>query len=1059
MRGRILLLYRIGSWALAYKSTNLSAAGYAVLTTFTDYGTWFVAAVTVTNIGTAPVAGWTMVMETASPVTSLWAGQIVQQSANDYIVTNAAWNAAIPVGGAQTFYYTGNGTAPPVTPGYIVNGVTLGTSSSALSHAAAPQAGMTVTQNWGTGWNGLVTITTGGATTTNGWTVSFDLASSIVGIWDGAVVSHVGTHYVVQNVAWDATLAAGKPVTFGFNAQGALPGLPTNIVVTPGPITVAAPPTLNLAGTTVTELPGGVNAIFTVTLSAAGATPVSFNYTTLDGSALAGTDYQAISGTATIAPGQTSLSLAVATRPGRTGSESFSLMLSGLVGAQLAGGTTLSASGTIINAPSLSVSGATVAETSSGASNAMFAISLSGIDAVPVTVAYTTMAGSAVAGVDFTQTSGTVTIAPGQTTASVAVPTFNHPSGTRSFSLVLSNPTNAGIATGSATATLISTAAPIIPPSSTPPALLLGNVTQDLTPPSAGAVGTMLPGGYLHTSGNQIVDTAGTPVRINAVGWFGFENTHMVPDGLGAQSYRAIMDRMVQAGFNALRLPFSNALLHNPIMPSGINLALNPDLAGLSGLALMDKIIAYAGQIGLKVILDDHNSSGTNGLNASGLWYDQTYSDANFQSDWAMLAKHYAGNATVIGADLFNEPHSVISNGSVTGATWGDGSATDWQAAAQRAGNAIQAVNPNWLIVVEGIQAYQNDYTNWGANLEGVASHPVVLNVANQLVYSAHTYPSTVDTETWNSVYNKVPDVTVAWTKQFGYIAQQNMAPLFIGEYGANYTSATDLSWMKALTAYANTQAGVALQPGQQGLSTAYWAWNAYPGTTLVGLTQPDYATANTLTQSNAQSLAYHAASQPNQIDFSVALAAPQTAPVSIVYTTQDGTGTQAARAGVDYVATSGTLTFAPGETAKIVPALLLNPSTSKGAVSFVLNLSTMTGQVLGSETATIIHDLSATVSRTSQQWANVAFNTVTITNTSQQTINGWEVAVQSASQVMPSEVYDGQLVSQSGTLALFTSAAWNQTIAPGASAHFEFGATQTVINTPVTVSIVHTGY
>lgn len=1042
---------------MAYKSTTLSAAGYAVLTTFTDYGSWFVAAVTITNTGTAAVSDWTVALETATPITSLWAGQIVQQSGSDYVVTSAAWNAAIPVGGAQTFYYTGNGAAPSAAPAYIVNGVTLGAPSASLSRVAALQAGMTVTQSWGTGWNGLVTITDGGATTTNGWTVSFDLPSTITGIWDGAVVSHVGTRYVVQNVAWDATLSARKPVTFGFNALGAVPSLPSNIIVTSGTSAVVVPPTLSLTGCSVTEQAGGVDATFTVTLSAASRTPVTFSYATLDGSALAGTDYQAISGTATIAAGQTSLSLAVPTRPGRTGSETFSLMLSGLSGAQFANGTTLQATGTIINAPSLSVSGVTVTETASGATNAMFAISLSGPDAVPVTVAYSTVAGSAVAGKDFTPSSGTVTLAPGQTSASVAVPTFNDPPGARSFTLVLSNPTNAAIANGTATATLISTAQPSAP--AAPPSLLLSNMVQDLTPPSAGAIGSMLPGGYLHTSGNQIVDTTGTPVRINAVGWFGFETPRMVPDGLGTQSYRAIMDRMVQAGFNTLRLPFSNALLHNPVSPAGINLTLNPDLAGLSGLALMDKIVAYAGQIGMKVILDDHNSSGTIGLNASGLWYDQTYSDTNFQNDWAALAKHYAGNATVIGADLFNEPHSVIGSGSITGATWGDGSATDWQAAAQRAGNAIQAVNPNWLIIVEGVQAYQGDITNWGANLEGVASHPVVLNVQNQLVYSAHTYPATVDTETWSTLFNKVPDLTTAWTKLFGYIAQQNIAPLFIGEYGANYTATADLTWMQTLTSFANTQAGAGLQAGQQGMSTAYWAWNAYPGSTLVGLTQSDYATANTLTQRNAQSFAYHATALPNQVDFSVALAAPQATPVSVVYSTQDGSGAQAAHAGVDYVATSGTLTFAPGETAKIVPALLLNPGTMSGPVSFMLNLSAPTGQALGSETATILHDPAVSVSRTSQQWSNIAFNTVTLTNTSQQTINGWEVAVQSASKVIPSEVYDGQLIGQSGTTALFSSAAWNQTIAPGASVHLSFGATQTSINTPVTVSIVHTGY
>lgn len=57
----------------------------------------------------------------------------------------------------------------------------------------------------------------------------------------------------------------------------------------------------------------------------------------------------------------------------------------------------------------------------------------------------------------------------------------------------------------------------------------------------------------------------------------------------------------------------------------------------------------------------------------------------------------------MIGADLHNEPHGA--------ATWGSGNTnTDWRLAAERCGNAILSVNTNWLIIVEGIENYQNDF-------------------------------------------------------------------------------------------------------------------------------------------------------------------------------------------------------------------------------------------------------------------------------------------------------------------------------------------------------------
>src|SRR5260370_728575 len=86
------------------------------------------------------------------------------------------------------------------------------------------------------------------------------------------------------------------------------------------------------------------------------------------------------------------------------------------------------------------------------------------------------------------------------------------------------------------------------------------------------------------------------------------------------------------------------------------------------------------------------------GVNWFGFHTD-TSPEARWISDWKMLANHYKDNPLVIGADLHNEPGAP--------ACWGCGQPTlDWRMAAQRAGNAILAVNPNWLIFVEGVDCY-----------------------------------------------------------------------------------------------------------------------------------------------------------------------------------------------------------------------------------------------------------------------------------------------------------------------------------------------------------------
>ncbi|HEY6404256.1 MAG TPA: glycoside hydrolase family 5 protein [Blastocatellia bacterium] len=260
-------------------------------------------------------------------------------------------------------------------------------------------------------------------------------------------------------------------------------------------------------------------------------------------------------------------------------------------------------------------------------------------------------------------------------------------------------------------------------------ALLLGIFWQE-TSPVTQAAGE----GYWHTSGNQILDASNQPVRITGINWFGMETSNFAPHGLWTRGYRSMLDQIKSLGYNTLRLPYCNQLFDSNSAPNGIDFSMNPDLQGLTGLQIMDKIIDYSGQIGLRVFLDRHRPDAAG---QSALWYTSAYSEARWIADWRMLATRYNGNTTVVGADLHNEPHDP--------ACWGCGDMNrDWRLAAERAGNAILSVNPNWLIIVEGTDIVNGDAYWWGGNLIGAATAPVRLNVPNRLVYSAHDYPSSV---------------------------------------------------------------------------------------------------------------------------------------------------------------------------------------------------------------------------------------------------------------------------------------------------------------------------
>ena len=234
--------------------------------------------------------------------------------------------------------------------------------------------------------------------------------------------------------------------------------------------------------------------------------------------------------------------------------------------------------------------------------------------------------------------------------------------------------------------------------------------------------------GYWHTNGAQILDSNNQPVRIAGINWFGFETSSYVVHGLNVRSYKSMLDQIKSLQYNTLRLPYSNQLFDAGSTPNGIDFSKNPDLRGLNGLQIMDKIISYASQIGLHIILDRHRPDSSS---QSALWYTSAYPESRWIADWRMLATHYKDNPMVIGADLHNEPHAP--------ACWGCGERTvDWRLAAERAGNAILAVNANWLIFVEGVDCYgpggqtSGNCSWWGGNLQGVATYPVRLNVPNR---------------------------------------------------------------------------------------------------------------------------------------------------------------------------------------------------------------------------------------------------------------------------------------------------------------------------------------
>ncbi len=668
-----------------------------------------------------------------------------------------------------------------------------------------------IRSEWAGGFVADVSVTSTGSSL-NGWTVSFDAPFELVNLWNARVISHVGSRYVLGNLDYNGVVAAGGSTGFGFQAAGASSQL---VLIGSGGDAGSTQPSISISDASLAE-PGSGSAManLTVTLSHASTSQVTVGYATANGTATAGADYTGSSGMLIFAAGETSktISIPVLADGAAENTETVLVNLTNPGGATLAdaqGVLSILNTGGAIPTPSLSVSDISVSEPASGGKAANFTVTLSAAASGPVQVSYFTADGTARAGQDYTAISGTLTFAAGETskTLSVNVLADSVVEGAENFVLNLTHASGA-----------------------MPPSL---SATATITDPVAGS------SGYLSTQGNQIINSAGTPVQINATSWFGGESTTYVPHGLWARNYQDMMDQMVELGFNAIRLPYSTEAFQPGKVANGIDFAKNPDLQGLSVIQIYDKIVDYAGQIGLKIFFDHHRSEAGAGPNGNGLWYTDATPESKMIETWEMLATRYGSDPTVIGADLHNEPHS---------GTWGDGSATDWRAAAQRIGNAILAKAPDWLIIVEGTGQYQGSNYWWGGNLEGVRDAPVVLNVANKLVYSPHDYPNSVFPQPWFNAPDFPANMDEVFRQHWGYIFEEGIAPILLGEWGSKLVDAKDTGWLNAITKYLGgdfDQNGTKdLDPGELGMSWAWWAWNPNSGDTG-GVLKDDWTTAN----------------------------------------------------------------------------------------------------------------------------------------------------------------------------------------------------------------------
>ena len=799
--------------------------------------------------------------------------------------------------------------------------------------------------DWGQGLVGHISLRPDAQL--SGWMLAFDAGFEIVNIWGAEIVSHTGSRYLVRSASWTAEVAAGGSVEFGFTALNATPQPdPAGFLLSPAeaaPPLPPAPPVLSIADAAAVENDGFL--VFVATLSYASTTAVQFRVATEAGTAKARFDYTALAAPFTFAPGETRKEIRIALTDDAAieNVERLTLRLSQVTGATVSDSV---AAGIITDddAPRISIGDAALIEGDAGQAMMRFTISLSQAATSSVAVKFSTADITALSGPDYTGRTGGITFAAGEVgkIISIAVRGDRLAEADETFLVRLHDPLRGVIADGEAIGTIRNNDLPRIS-------------IADAAPVTEGDVGeSQALQGVLSTRGNQIIDATGTPVRIAAVNWFGMETATMAPHGLHARNWQDMMDQMAEQGFNAIRLPFSAQAIQENGTPNGIDFSRNPDLVGLNSQQIMDKIVGYAGEIGLRILLDHHRSAAGDGPNGNGLWYDGRFTEARWIDLWEDLASRYRGNPTVIGADLNNEPH---------GATWGA-----WASAAERAGNAIHAVNPDWLIVVEGVASHAGESYWWGGNLLGARDRPVDLALDNKLVYSPHDYPDSIYPQPFFYAANFPANLPDVFDKFWGYLWSENIAPVLLGEWGSRLTQSRDLAWFDALSSYllGDTDNNGTVDHAEIGPSFAWWSWNPNSSDTG-GILADDWRTVLANKIAALEPLLPDAVEASRRAVFEVTLDAPSASVVNVGWRTVSGSATLG-----DYVAATGTLNFAPGETRKTVEILLRADDVTEATESFSVQLTTVEGAIFADRLgiAQILDDDGLAAARIASDWA-----------------------------------------------------------------------------------------
>ncbi|WMW79456.1 Calx-beta domain-containing protein [Undibacterium cyanobacteriorum] len=688
----------------------------------------------------------------------------------------------------------------------------------------------------------------------------------------------------------------------------------------------------------------GGNLVFTVNLSGTSTTATNVSVTPSSGTATLGTDtgaqeystdgvnWNPLTGSVSVPAGSSSFQVRVATINDGVieGSETISLSA-----ATAQNVTAVTGTGTITDGavPTISLSGPI--DVNEAAGTITYTVSLSSASPASVSVNYGTANGTAIAGSDFTASTGTLTFAPGETTKTFTV-TINNDAvfeGAENFQVNLSSPSNATIAAGSVTTTIHDDGTGtgggdddrlVVTSVSSPTVGEGGNLvfTVNLSGTSTTATNvSVTPSSGTATLGT---DTGAQEYSTDGVNWNPLTGSVSVPAGSSSFQVRvATINDGVIEGSETISLSAATAQNVTAVTGTGtitdgavptISLSGPIDVNEAAGTITYTVSLSSASPASVSVDYGTANGTAIAGSDFTASTGTLTFAPGETTKTFTVTINNDAvfEGAENFQVNLSSPSNATIAAGSVTTTIHDDGTGTG-------------GGDDDRLVVT----SVSSPTVGEGGNLVFTVNLSGTSTTATNVSVTPSSGTATLGTDTGAQEYSTDG---VNWNPLTGSVS----VPAGSSSFQVRVATINDgvIEGSETISLSAATAQNVTAVTGTGTITDG-----AVPTISLSGPIDVNEA-AGTIT-------------------YTVSLSSASPASVSVNYGTANGT----AIAGSDFAASTGTLTFAPGETTKTFTVTINNDAVFEGAENFQVNLSSPSNATIaaGSVTTTIHDDGTGT--------------------------------------------------------------------------------------------------